>query len=171
MSRAARRRTGAPNQNEQRLAGAQDGDDTTLTFVPREFMERDLAPLTRPRFLAIIASNVLATTLLKKSNGRVDGFVVEGPSAGGHNAPPRGKPQFNQAGEPVYGERDKVEVENIRDLGLPFWLAGGYGSPEKLREALSAGAAGVQETLVVCSKHELACGRWSQRGNERIVCG
>ena len=126
------------------VAGAQDTDDTTLGFVPRDFMEHDLAPLTRPRFLAIIASNVLAATLLKKANGKVDGFVVEGPSAGGHNAPPRGKLQFNQAGEPVYGERDKVDVEKIRELGLPFWLAGGYGSPEKLREALSAGAAGVQ---------------------------
>jgi nitronate monooxygenase len=126
------------------VAGAQDATDTTLKFVPREFMERDLAPLTRPKFLAIIASNVLAATLLKKSNGRVDGFVVEGASAGGHNAPPRGKPQFNPAGEPVYGERDKVDAEKIGELGLPFWLAGGYGSPEKLREALSAGAAGVQ---------------------------
>ncbi|MBM3801922.1 MAG: nitronate monooxygenase [Acidimicrobiia bacterium] len=126
------------------VVGAQDGDDTTLTFVPRELMECDLAPLTRPKFLAIIASNILATTLLKKSNGRVDGFIVEGPSAGGHNAPPRGKPQFNQAGEPIYGERDRVDLEKLRELGLPFWLAGGYGSPEKLREALSAGAAGVQ---------------------------
>jgi nitronate monooxygenase len=126
------------------VAGAQEADDTTLGFVPRDFMDHDLAPLTRPKFLAIIASNVLAVTLLKKANGAVDGFVVEGPSAGGHNAPPRGKPQFNQDGEPVYGERDKVDVEKIRELGLPFWLAGGYGSPEKLREALSAGAAGVQ---------------------------
>jgi nitronate monooxygenase len=126
------------------VAGAQEADDTTLGFVPRDFMDHDLAPLTRPKFLAIIASNVLAATLLKKANGAVDGFVVEGPSAGGHNAPPRGKPQFNQDGEPVYGERDKVDVEKIRELGLPFWLAGGYGSPEKLREALSAGAAGVQ---------------------------
>jgi len=32
----------------------------------------------------------------------------------------------------------------LRELGLPFWLAGGYGSPEKVREALAAGAAGVQ---------------------------
>ena len=32
----------------------------------------------------------------------------------------------------------------LRDLGLPFWLEGGYGSPERLREALDAGAAGVQ---------------------------
>jgi len=27
---------------------------------------------------------------------------------------------------------------------VPFWLAGGYGSPEKVREALDQGAAGVQ---------------------------
>jgi nitronate monooxygenase len=32
----------------------------------------------------------------------------------------------------------------LRELGLPFWLAGGYDSPEKLREALAAGAEGVQ---------------------------
>jgi nitronate monooxygenase len=74
----------------------------------------------------------------------VDGFVIEGPTAGGHNAPPRGKPQLDAAGEPIYGERDRVELEKIRDLGLPFWLAGGYGSPEKVRESLAAGATGVQ---------------------------
>ena len=62
--------------------------------------------LLRPRFLAIIASNALATTLTKKANGKVDGFVIEGPIAGGHNAPPRGKLQLDQTGEPVYGERD-----------------------------------------------------------------
>lgn len=53
-------------------------------------MEHDLPPLTRPKFLPIIASNVLAVTLVRKANGRVDGFVIEGPIAGGHNAPPRG---------------------------------------------------------------------------------
>jgi nitronate monooxygenase len=80
----------------------------------------------------------------KKANGRVDGFVIEGPTAGGHNAPPRGKPVFNEIGEPVYGERDKVDLPKLCELGLPFWLAGGYGAPEKLQEALDAGAAGVQ---------------------------
>jgi nitronate monooxygenase len=29
-------------------------------------------------------------------------------------------------------------------LGIPFWLAGGYGHPDKLREALALGAAGIQ---------------------------
>ncbi len=126
------------------IAGAADGDDTTITFDPREYMECDLPPLTRPRFLAIVSSNTLAATVLKKANGRVDGFVIEGPSAGGHNAPPRGRLQVDEAGEPIYGERDKVDLEKIRALGLPFWLAGGYGKPEKLREALAAGASGIQ---------------------------
>ncbi len=81
-----------------------------MTFVPREFMECDLSPLTRPKFIAIVSSNTLATTMLKRANGRVDGFVVEGPTAGGHNAPPRGKLQFDEAGEAIYGERDKVDL-------------------------------------------------------------
>lgn len=126
------------------VTGAREGDDTTLTFNPREFMEHDLPPLTRPKFLPIIASNVLAVTLVRKANGRVDGFVIEGPIAGGHNAPPRGRMELNEDGEPVYGERDRVDLAKMRELGLPFWLAGGYGSPGKLREALDAGAAGVQ---------------------------
>ena len=126
------------------VTGAQPGDDTTMTFTPRDFMESDSLPLVRPKFLAIIASNTLATTMVKKANGKVDGFVMEGPTAGGHNAPPRGKLKLSAAGEPVYGERDQVDIEKIRELGLPFWLAGEYGRPEKLTEALAAGATGVQ---------------------------
>jgi nitronate monooxygenase len=82
--------------------------------------------------------------MVRKANGKVNGFIVEGPTAGGHNAPPRGKPVFNDAGEPVYGERDVVDLDKLRELELPFWLAGGYGRPEKVKEALDAGAAGVQ---------------------------
>jgi nitronate monooxygenase len=44
----------------------------------------------------------------------------------------------------VYGERDRVDLVKIRELGLPFWVAGGYGSPEMLRQALDAGATGIQ---------------------------
>ena len=126
------------------VTGAIDGDDTTITFDPREYMECDLPPLVRPKFLAIVASNALATTMVKRSNGKVDGFIIEGPTAGGHNAPPRGKVEYTAAGEPIYGERDRVDLGKMRELGLPFWLAGGYAAPEKVREALAAGAAGVQ---------------------------
>ncbi len=115
-----------------------------LTFDPREHLGGDRAPLRRPRFVPIVSASSLATTLARKSSGRVDGFVVEGPTAGGHNAPPRGEPRFSDEGEPLYGERDVVNLEKIRELGLPFWLAGGAGSPDGLRAALAAGAAGVQ---------------------------
>lgn len=126
------------------VLGALPGNDTTITFTPRDFMECDLPPLVRPVFLAIVASDTLATTLLKKAAGKVDGFIVEGPTAGGHNAPPRGKLELSEAGEPIYGNRDRVDLERIRALGVPFWLAGGYGAPGRLREALAAGATGIQ---------------------------
>jgi len=126
------------------VVGAQKGEEAEMSFDPAQFMEGSLPPLARPRFLAIIASNVLAAAILKRANGSVEGFIIEGPTAGGHNAPPRGKLQLDENGEAIYGERDLVDTEKIRQLGLPFWLAGGYGSPEKLREALSLGAAGIQ---------------------------
>jgi hypothetical protein len=131
------------------VIGSCEGDDVTMRFDPRDFMGGGLtggepAPLRRPAFLAIVSSNTLAATMLRKANGRVDGLVIETRTAGGHNAPPRGKPQLNPRGEPVYGERDAIDLEKIRELGSPFWLAGGYGSAAKLREALELGAAGVQ---------------------------
>jgi nitronate monooxygenase len=100
--------------------------------------------LRRPLFLPIIASNSLATVLARKASGRVDGFIIEGPTAGGHNAPPRGEPRFNERGEPLYGERDVVDLAKVRELGLPFWLAGGTGRPGRLHEAQAAGGAGIQ---------------------------
>jgi nitronate monooxygenase len=116
-----------------------------LVFEPARHWEDDVAPaVKRPKFLPIISSSALATMLVRKATGRVDGFVVEGPTAGGHNAPPRERGHFNQRGEPLYGERDEADLAAIGSHGLPFWVAGGAGSPEGLRAALDAGAAGVQ---------------------------
>ena len=126
------------------VADSQQADDTLARFDPRDFMESDYPPLTRPRFLPIIASNVLATTMLRRSNGEVNGFIIEGPTAGGHNAPPRGTLQVNEGGEPIYGEKDVVDLGKIRNLGLPFWVAGGCASAEKLREVLEVGGNGIQ---------------------------
>jgi nitronate monooxygenase len=99
--------------------------------------------LKRPQFLAIVSHHALAQVLAHKATGEVNGFVVEGPTAGGHNAPARGK-ERNELGEPVYGERDQPDLAKIRELGKPFWLAGGYASSEKREEAKRCGAAGVQ---------------------------
>lgn len=116
-----------------------------LTFDPREHWDAmEPVAVKRPFFLPIIASNSLATMLARKASGRVDGFIVEGPTAGGHNAPPRGEVQHNERGEPIYTERDVVDLPKLQELGYPFWLAGGTGAPDKVVEALEAGAAGVQ---------------------------
>lgn len=102
------------------------------------------AELPRPKFLAIVSSTSLATILARKCKPGADGFVIEGPTAGGHNAPPRGQMQLNERGEPIYGERDVPELEKFREFGLPFWLAGSYGTNEKLGQAQSEGACGIQ---------------------------
>ncbi len=126
------------------VVGGSGGDDEVASFDPATLWREPGAPLRRPRFLPIVASNSLATMLAKKSTGAIHGFVIEGPTAGGHNAPPRGVKQYNDRGEPLYGDRDVVDLDKIAQLGLPFWIAGGAGNPERLRDALDAGAAGVQ---------------------------
>lgn len=117
---------------------------TDLEFDPMAHWTSRPPLLHRPRFIAIVASNLLATVLARKATGRVDGLVIEGPTAGGHNAPPRGELRLTPEGEPVYGERDLVDVEKIRELGLPFWIAGGAGHPDRLAAARARGAVGVQ---------------------------
>ena len=126
------------------VTGAQAEDDCLMRFDPQEIFGQPMPPLARPVFLAIISSNTLATTMVRRSNGKVDGFVIEGPTAGGHNAPPRGQMVLSEKGEAVYGVRDQVDLEKIRQIGIPFWLAGSYGTPEKIVEALELGATGVQ---------------------------
>ena len=126
------------------VTGARDGEIATLSFDPRDYVDVELPPLRRPQFLSIVSSNVLATSMLRRANGSVDGFVVENPAAGGHNAPPRAKGLLDPDGQPVYGEKDAVDFGRIRELGKPFWIAGGMASNERLREALALGAAGVQ---------------------------
>jgi nitronate monooxygenase len=135
---------GEPAELKIDVIGALPGEDFLSTFDPQDFCSGAAPKLKRPLFLGIVASATLAMALAKKANGRVDGFVVEGDTAGGHNAPPRGAMQLSASGEPIYGPRDVPDLDKIRELGLPFWLAGSYGQPGKLAEALRLGAAGIQ---------------------------
>jgi nitronate monooxygenase len=128
------------------VIGSKPGDEFRMSFDPQAFSESDnpLPPLTRPEFLPIISSGTLATMLVRRAKDALHGFIIEGPLAGGHNAPPRGAMKLTEDGQPIYGPRDMVDMDVIRELGLPFWLAGSYGSPERVKEALAMGAAGVQ---------------------------
>jgi NAD(P)H-dependent flavin oxidoreductase YrpB (nitropropane dioxygenase family) len=120
------------------------GDPVETTFDPASIGGDQLPPPARPNFLAIVSAHVLAAYLMRDDFTRPDGFVVEGPVAGGHNAPPRGQLVLDDDGQPVYGPRDDADLGKMAALGLPFWMAGGYGEPERVRAALDAGAAGVQ---------------------------
>lgn len=128
------------------VVGARSAEPARLQFDPARFRESGspLGPLARPAFLPIVSSGTLATMLVRRIQGDMAGFVIENPIAGGHNAPPRGQMQLTADGQPVYGPRDTADLALFRKLGLPFWLAGGYGSRDKLNEALSLGASGVQ---------------------------
>jgi NAD(P)H-dependent flavin oxidoreductase YrpB (nitropropane dioxygenase family) len=125
--------------------GAEAGEQTfAVSFDPAEVLGTPPPAPARPTFLAIVSGHVLAAYLARSEDTRPDGFVVEAPTAGGHNAPPRGKLVLDDLGQPVYGPRDAVDTEALVKLDLPFWMAGSFGSPDKLREALALGASGIQ---------------------------
>jgi len=126
------------------VEGALPDEEYLSQLDPQAFFGGEAPRLRRPCFLAIVSSATLALTLTKKSNGKVDGFIVEGDIAGGHNAPPRGPMQLDAKGETIYGLRDAADLAKIRELGLPFWVAGGQATPEKLAAARRLGALGIQ---------------------------
>jgi len=137
-------RFAAGEKAELRIAVEGTKDEHAIALDPAALLNGEKWTLPRPKFLAIVSSSVLALTLARKSSGKVDGFVVEGATAGGHNAPPRGGTTLNERGEPIYGPRDTPDLAAIKAIGLPFWLAGGQATPDALRAAEAAGAAGVQ---------------------------
>ena len=135
---------GLPVELPLDIAGAERGEIFTTRFDPSEFVGGRAPELARPRFLAIVSTDIVANLLLRKASGTIDGFVIEGATAGGHNAPPRGRAGLSPEGEPVYGPRDVPNLPTFRAFGLPFWLAGSRAEPEQLKEALAQGAAGIQ---------------------------
>lgn len=135
------------------------------TFSPSTFWQDSTlstpTDLKRPNFIPIVSSVVLAQSMIKRASGQgefhgIDGFVVELPTAGGHNAPPRGfrydpvthahDVSLNEKGEPVYGVKDEVDLKKFAKAtkGLPFWMAGSYAKPDKFQTVLEIGGAGVQ---------------------------
>lgn len=123
---------------------APPGQRYAVSLDPAALAGPGRPPLKRPVFLAIVSAHVLAEYLARDPLMRPDGFVIEGHTAGGHNAPPRGRLTLDDDGEPQYGARDQADLARLSALGLPFWLAGSRDSPASLHAARVAGAAGVQ---------------------------
>jgi len=124
------------------VINASGNDSRRIEFDPVGIIGQSQGVLKRPLFLAIISSEILAKAMIKRATGEIDGFVIENHTAGGHNAPPRGQVSLNEKGEPIYSKRDEIDLEGIKKLNLPFWLAGSYAG--RFQEALSQGAIGIQ---------------------------
>lgn len=135
---------GEPVSLKVDVAGAPSGSTYSVSFDPQKYWQGSAPILKRPEFCPIVSSATLALNLSRKANGRITGFVIEGSTAGGHNAPPRGPMKLNDRGEPIYGPRDEPDLERFRELGYPFWLAGSYGGPGALERAQQQGATGIQ---------------------------
>jgi NAD(P)H-dependent flavin oxidoreductase YrpB (nitropropane dioxygenase family) len=125
------------------VEGAPAEAEHNIAMDPCEVLQCDAVGLHRPAFLAIVSTHVLAAYLQRDEGTAADGFVVEGFTAGGHNAPPRRR-EVDATGQALYGDRDVVDVVKMAALGFPFWLAGGYGTPAQVSAALASGARGVQ---------------------------
>lgn len=111
--------------------------DFSISFDPKDVMG-EYKELVKPAFLGIVTEHLAARAL-----SNVDGYVIEGNIAGGHNAPARSK-SLNENGEPAYGLKDEMNFEKFKRKlnGRPYFLAGGYAG--RLNEALDSGASGIQ---------------------------
>ncbi|MDO8650246.1 MAG: nitronate monooxygenase [Candidatus Berkelbacteria bacterium] len=127
-----------------------DAGTYEMTFDPKTVIgPEDFQKLgvEKPLCLFIVSTPLAAMVLMRRTKDLPpDGFVVEGPKAGGHNAEPRGEFARNERGEPIYDleGKDNPGYKYFRDLGLPFWIAGESCSPEALQRALDLCACGVQ---------------------------
>jgi NAD(P)H-dependent flavin oxidoreductase YrpB (nitropropane dioxygenase family) len=146
----------SPVTSELSVLYRESGETFQITFDPRLVAGGRLAqnPLQRPAFLAIVSLENLVQALAQSQTEPPDGFIIEHHTAGGHNAGPQGPLKKDERGQPIYGAADEPDLQVIRQVGLPFWLAGGYGSREKLAQALAAGATGVQAGSVFALAEE-----------------
>ncbi|OIO81043.1 hypothetical protein AUJ84_01730 [Candidatus Pacearchaeota archaeon CG1_02_32_132] len=124
-----------------------NGENYRFHFDPKNIIDAPIE-LERPTFLAIVNGHLAARGVSK-----ADGYIVEGPNAGGHNAPARSK-ALTESGEPDFGEKDNLNLEAFQKFltknqgekrlpeQQPYWFAGGYAN--RLSEARQLGAQGVQ---------------------------
>ncbi len=144
------------------------GEDTFTHFDPNEYFEKgDHPSIARPAFLAIVSSDIVARQLDRKATGYVDGYVVENYRAGGHNAPPRRDRNLEDNGMTTFNQKDEPNLEKIRNLGKPFWLAGKFSTPEAYKSALAEGATGFKSELHSHSVRNPACAKTFVTGCSR----
>lgn len=131
---------GDPVTHHVHVQGA--GPATTDIALDLARYDPDMRLMSHPAFLAVVAHHDLAIELSRRDFAP-DGYVVEAPTAGGHNAPPKSSAK-GPNGEPIYTERDVADLSKLIELSLTFWLAGQRGTYDDYVDALMSGARGVQ---------------------------
>ncbi len=127
------------------VAGDAGAEDARRARPGRPARPGPAPTLRRPMFLAIVSSDVLVRYLNRDAAIRPDGVRHRGPARRrAQRSAARPASSWTTAASPCSGPRDDADVAKVAAVGLPFWLAGGQGTPEALRDALAAGAAGVQ---------------------------
>jgi nitronate monooxygenase len=134
----------------------ESGENFYVPFDPHHIADGKFTkkPLHRPAILAIASLHGLVQLLAESQSEAPDGFIIEHHTAGGHNAGPQGPMKLDETGQPIYSELDEPDLSAIRKIGLPFWLAGGYGNRERIQWALGQGATGVQVGTVFALAEE-----------------
>jgi NAD(P)H-dependent flavin oxidoreductase YrpB (nitropropane dioxygenase family) len=136
------------------VIGADRTVECQTYFDPRQFIHHTLPELKRPLFFPIISSSTIAQMMIKSGHHKIDGWIVETNVAGGHSASPRGRVVLTESGEPLYGVRDEIDFDQLSLIGLPYYLAGAYASPEMLAIAKSLGAIGIQSGSIFTLSNE-----------------
>jgi NAD(P)H-dependent flavin oxidoreductase YrpB (nitropropane dioxygenase family) len=139
-----------PAQISVSVEGAVSGERHSVGIDPLALFGRRILDLARPKFLAIVSTHVLAAYLARDPATRPDGlWRVRGrwPQC----CP--GALTLDSDGDPVYGPRDRLDLTRAMGVGLPFWLAGGYATPQQVAAARGGGAVGVQvgSAFALCS--------------------
>ena len=125
--------------NDGKMSVSVSDKKYSIVFSPQRYGKSEVK---RPVFLGVVGNH-----LGVKGLPNADGYVFEGPIAGGHNPPARSK-TLNDIGEPLYGPKDEMNFDLLAMLlkqnggHQPYWLAGNYSA--RLAEAISRGASGVQ---------------------------
>ena len=114
--------------------GATSADaDISVRCSPRQLLGAGLPPLRRPRFVAIVASDEPGRRPGRQSRDPPGRLRRGGPQRRRAQRAAARAASRRRARTARLRPRDQVDLAVVAGLGLPFWLAGAYGTPQGLR--------------------------------------
>ena len=136
---------------------AEPGEEFNITFDPKTVAGGVLAqtPLRRPAFLAIASLEHLVMALAASDTRAPDGFIIEHHTlAATMPTPWVPSAQTRKVNRSIASATKPTWRRSA--LGIPFWLAGGYGSHARLQDGADpwCGAASRSARSLPCPKNQ-----------------